>query len=99
MTRITEKDLQAVCNRINRATGMPLQPYELQLADGDSPSKYVAQIGCYHLSHAYGGVALHRMYNADGGVSDVFGGHVPKRELYGKMHAFLAGIDAVEVAE
>jgi hypothetical protein len=97
MTRITEKDLQAVCNRINRTLNMPLQPYELQLADGDKPSKYVAQIGCYHLSHAYGGVALHRMYNDGGGVSDVFGGHMPKRELYGKMHAFLAGLDAAKV--
>ena len=88
MTRITEKDLQAVCNRINRAMDMPLEPYAKV---GD---KYVAQIGCYHLSHAYGGVALHRMYNDGGGVSDIFGGHMPKRELYGKMHAFLAGLNA-----
>ena len=94
MNRITEKDLQAVCNRINRATGSPAEPY-VKDADG----KYHAQIGCYHLSHAYGGVALHRMYNDGGGVSDVFGGHMPKRELYGKMHAFIAGIDAVEVSK
>jgi len=88
MNRITDKDLQAVVNRINRMAGMPLEPYAKV---GDN---YVAQIGCYHLSHAYGGVALHRMYNEGGGVSDIFGGHMPKRELYGKMHAFLAGLDA-----
>lgn len=97
MNRITEKDLQAVCDRINRTLGMPMQAYELQLAEGENPSKYIAQIGCYHLSHAYGGVALHRMYNDDGGVEDIFGGHIPKRELYGKMHAFLAGLDAGKV--
>jgi len=91
MSRITEKDLQAVVNRINRATNSPVEPYAKV---GD---KYTAQIGCYHLSHAYGGVALHRMYNDCGGVSDVFGGHMPKRELYGKLHAFIAGLDAAEV--
>ena len=79
MTRITDKDLQAVCNRINRAIDMPLEPYTKV---GD---KYIAQIGCYHLSHAYGG------------VEDIFGGHMTKRELYGKMHAFLAGLDAGKV--
>jgi hypothetical protein len=47
------------------------------------------------LSGAYGGVALHRMYNAGGGVSDVFGsGHMSKRELYGRMHAFIRGMEA-----
>jgi hypothetical protein len=92
-TRITEKDLQAVCDRINRTCGTPLTPYEFQPAKDGAPSKYVAQIGCYHLSHAYGGVALHRMYNEGGGVSDVFGGHVTKRDLYERMHAFLRGIN------
>lgn len=83
--RITNKDLQAVCDRINRMAGMPLEPYSK--IDG----KHVANIGCYHLSGAYGGVALHRMGNDGGGVSDVFGHHMPKRDLYDRMHAFIAG--------
>ena len=88
MTRITEQDLQAAVNRINRMTGSPAEPYAKV---GD---KWVAQIGCYHLSHAYGGVALHRMHSDGGGVSDVFGGHMTKREMYGKLHAFIAGFGA-----
>jgi len=90
MTRITEKDLQAAVNRINRMTNSPAEPY-IKIGD-----KYVDQIGSYHLDHAYGGVALHRMSNEVGGVEDVFGGHMPKRELYGKLHAFIAGLDAKE---
>lgn len=88
MRRITEKDLQSAVDRINRELDMPLEPYAKV---GDN---YIVQIGCYHLSHAYGGVALYRMYNDGGGVSDVFGGHMPKRDLYCKLHAFLLGIYA-----
>lgn len=90
MQRITLTHLQAVIDRINRATGSPLQPY----VKGDD-GRHHAQPGCYHLSRAYGGYSLHRMCNEAGGVRDVFGcGHVPARDLANRMHAFLAGIDA-----
>jgi hypothetical protein len=50
-----------------------------------------ANVGNYHLSHAYGGVSLHQMSNLGGGVRDVFScGHVPKRNLCDRMFAFLA---------
>ena len=89
-TRITLADLNAVIARINRETNSPAQPYALN-ADG----RHTAQPGCYHLSRAYGGYSLHRMYNESGGVSDVFGsGHMPARELYARIHAFLAGMNA-----
>ena len=89
MNRITNKDLEAVVGRINRAMGAPAEPY--RRVDG----RTVANIGNYHISGAYGGVSLHRMVNAGGGVQDVFSsGHGTKRELYEKMHAFLAGIEA-----
>lgn len=90
MSRITDKDLQAVVNRINRESKSPAEPYAKV---GD---EHVAQIGCYHLSHAYGGVALHRMYNESGGVEDVLGGHMPKRELYECMHAWIRGYEAAQ---
>ncbi len=84
MNRITEKHLQAVVDRLNRITNSPAQPY----IDGK------AQIGCYHLSHAYGGVCLHRMYNEGGGVtSPLSTGHIPKRELAGLLYAFISGIN------
>ena len=83
--RITDKNLQAVCDRINRLMGTPMDPY----IDGK------AQIGNYHLSHAYGGVTLHCMHNESGGVLEpLMTGHVPKRELYNQMFAFIAGINA-----
>lgn len=87
MNRITDKDLQAVVDRINRVTGSPAVPY----VDGK------AQIGCYHLSHAYGRVCLHRIHNERGAVSSPLScGHIPKRELYGLMHAWLLGRDSVQ---
>lgn len=86
MNRITESQLQAVVDRLNRITGSPMAPY----ANGK------AQIGNYHISHAYGGVCLHRMHNEGGGVScPLIGGHVTKRELLGLMHAYIAGIEGV----
>ena len=85
MNRITEKQLQAVVDRLNRITGSPLVPYVGRKA----------QIGNYHLSHAYGGVCLHRMYNEGGGVtSPLSTGHIPKRELMGLLHAYINGIES-----
>ena len=84
MDRITEKHLQGLCNRLNAVTGSPDAPY----VNG------VAQIGNYHISHAYGGVCLHRMYNTSGGVSDpLYCGHCSKRELYNRIYAFIQGME------
>lgn len=89
--RITKKTLQPVVDRINRETGSPMEPWT-KSEDG----RWKANIGNYHLSSAYGGYALHRMVNEHGGVSDVFrAGHVPARELYGLMHAWLTGLASV----
>jgi len=82
--RVTEKQLQAIVDRINRITNSPAAPY----IDGK------AQIGNYHLSHAYGGVSLHRMHNESGGVSSPLSiGHVPKRELANLMWAYISGLN------
>lgn len=84
MNRITDKYLDAIVDRLNRNTGSPAAPY----IDGK------AQVGNYHISHAYGGVCLHRMHNESGGVlSPLSTGHIPKRELAGLMHAFIAGME------
>ena len=93
MDRITNRHLEALVSRINAITGMPQESYVPAPATSGSPSKYVAQIGCYHLSGAYGGYALHQMVNDGGGVRDIFGGHMPKRELYERMHAFIRGLE------
>lgn len=91
MKTITKKFLEAQVERLNRATGSPLAPY---VREGD---KHVAQIGCYHLSGAYGGYSLHRIKTDGGGISDVFKcGHVPKRELSIRISAMLSGIEAAQ---
>ena len=85
-TRITDKDLDAIAARINRITNSPAAPY----IDGK------AQVGNYHISHAYGGVCLHRMSNTSGGVSSPLSiGHVTKRELANLMYAFICGLNEV----
>lgn len=87
MNRITDKHIEAIIDRLNKITGSPESPY----VDGK------AQIGNYHLSHAYGGVCLHRMHNDGGGVSSPLStGHITKRELAGLLHAFIAGINTSE---
>ena len=46
----------------------------------------------YLLSYAYGGVSLHRRGDG-GGITDVFGsGHIPKRELHGRISSFIDGL-------
>lgn len=85
MTRITDKQLDAIADRLNKITNSPLKPY----IDGK------AQVGNYHISHAYGGVCLHRMHNEGGGVSSPLScGHVTKRELASMLYAFIAGINS-----
>ena len=91
MNRITQSNLEAVVLRINRAAHMPTQPY----ANGKP------QAGCYHLSYAYGGAALHRMSLNEGStaISDVlYCGHVPKRELFNRMLSFCYGIEETKEA-
>lgn len=90
--RVTTAHLDAIVARINTMTTSPLTPY----ASGPS-GKYVPQAGCYHLSQAYGGYALHRMSTSAGctGISDVLSrGHMPKRELAELMYAFIRGMES-----
>lgn len=95
MERITVKDLEAVCARINRTVnGSEIEPW----TRGDDGRLHQAP-NVYTLSGAYGGYSLHRNCDVDGdgeshGVHDVFGcGHVPKRELYDRMQSFLRGVE------
>jgi len=89
MQTVTKKDLKSQVDRLNREMNLPLVPY---IREGE---KFIAQIGNYHLSGAYGGYSLHKMATPGGGISDVFGcGHVPKRDLSARISAMIAGINA-----
>ena len=88
MQRITRKDLDGAVNRLNRITDNQAEPYT------GEHGKWFANIGNFHISGAYGGVALHQMVNDAGGVRDIFGqGHIPMRDLYNLIHAYLKGIE------
>lgn len=90
MTRTTVAHLQHLVDQINRTTNSPMESWTRQ---DDGSLK--ANIGNYHLSSAYGGYALHRMHNDAGGVTTpIGGGHMPKRELWDRMRAYLDGINA-----
>ena len=99
MDRVTVRDLEAVCARINRTVNGTDQR-ELWTRSDEG---LVQTPDWYHLSGAYSGYALHRACSVNGegeshGVSDVLGGHMPKRELYERMQAFLRGIEAAKDA-
>jgi hypothetical protein len=88
--RITDKDLDQLAKQLNDLTKSPQFPY----ARDPETDRNVAQVGNFHISHAYGGVCLHRMSNTSGGVScPLVSYHEPKRALYDRMHAFVDGIE------
>ena len=89
MDRVTIKDLDQACRVINTRAGTPQEPWTR-----DAEGKLTANIGNYHLDGAYGEYALHQMHNESGGVCSIFGGYLPKRKLYDKMQAFIAGMEA-----
>jgi len=85
---ITQKHLDALCERLNEATENPLATYTKS-----EEGKFTANIGNYHLSGAYGGWALYQICNEGGGVHDIFSaGHITKPKLWDLMHAYLKGI-------
>ena len=92
-TRITRAHLDAKADTLNRIRNSSVE--SSRMVDG----KYVANVGNYHISCAYGGYCLHRMVNEGGGTRDVFScGHVPARELAGLMSAYMAGLyDAARI--
>jgi hypothetical protein len=87
-TRITTAQLETLIARLNRITGSPETPWTR--VDG----RNVANIGNYHLSGAYGGVCVRRMVNTSGGATTpIVACHVPKRELFDLLHAYIRGIE------
>ena len=92
-TRITQRDLDGLINRLNRITNSPAT-YSDKQPDG----KFKANVGHYHLDQAYGGVKLARVYNEGGGITTPCSmGYETKRDAYGIIAAYIAGIEACEV--
>lgn len=97
--RITNSDLEAVCRRINRIVNQS-ENFDVWESNpdwntetGTASNAVRARIGTFYIDGAYGGVALYRIMSEGGGVTDVFNvGHVPKRELYHLMFAYIEGL-------
>ena len=56
--------------------------------------KTEGQIGSYLISSAYGGYKLERIENDKMSMSSITYGHDTKKILYGKMRAFLTGLQS-----
>ncbi|MDP3962825.1 MAG: hypothetical protein Q8Q03_03095 [bacterium] len=84
--------LELKAERINTVLKMPLVYCN---KEGGGAAPYKANVGHYHIDGAYGGFSLHQTENEHGGVRNVFGiGHIPARELFNLMAAFLEGVRA-----
>lgn len=91
-TRITQRELEAACDRLNRVTGNPEDGW-LQRPDGSLE----ARIGHFYIESAYGGWKLVQTVNVFGGVRDALGGgYTTRRVLLGLIHAMIAGAMAVQ---
>lgn len=88
MKPIKKSDLESLIEGLNKITDSPAETYSK-----DSQGKFVANVGNYHLSGAYGGWKLERIVNTSGGVQDVLScGYTTKRDLYYLIHAYLRGM-------
>jgi hypothetical protein len=96
MKRITIKNLENLVGHLNKLTDNPAEPYTIFHGTScDAPGEYKANVGAYLISRAYGRYALHQMDNDKGGERDVLSsGHVPARELFNLIHAYLRGMEA-----
>ena len=87
MERITIKHLRTLAARLNTITGSPME-----YASPGVPFR--SNIGNYHINQAYGGYCLHRVANTGGGVTcPLSGGHIPARDLYDRMLAYIRGME------
>jgi len=86
--RVTIKFLKAQAERLNRITNSPLTYFD--------DNKNI-QVGHYHISQEYGAYCLHRITN-DGVTSPLSTGHIPARELSGRMDAYMRGLQYAQQA-
>lgn len=87
--RVTIHNLRALATVLNKLTGSP-QTY----FGSDESLPHRINVGHFHIDQAYGGYCLERTVNDAGGVTcPLTQGHIPARELYEQMRAYIAGIE------
>jgi len=85
--RISEKQLDVLCDRLNTTLNRPLKPWVRE------NGKNKAQIGNIHVYSCLGVWALHGMVNDCGGVRVIVSGST-KRECFDQGHAYLRGVES-----
>ena len=84
--RVTKKMLENKVDYLNEITNSPIEYFS---DDG----KFTINIGHFCISGAYGGYELQRVCNSGGGVRTPLNtGHIPKKELYNLICAFIDGM-------
>ncbi len=93
MTNVTLKDLDNVCEHLNRLTKSPLTRFTKTPNGETGQHNMVSNPLHFYIDRAYGGNKLVRVYNEGGGVVDVSPcGYVSKRECYELAQAIIAGV-------
>ena len=84
--RVTKEMLENKVDHLNNVTDSPRKYFS---DDG----KFTVNIDHYCIGGAYGGYELHRICTNGGGVTTPLNtGHIPKKELYDRISAFIYGI-------
>lgn len=88
MTRVTEKQLDNIIERLNVATNNPTT-YGVR-----EDNSFKCNIGHYKLSAAYGGYQLQQIMNEGGGANVVSrNGYTTKRDLFCQIEMLLNGVE------
>ena len=88
--RVTKKMLENKVDHLNEITNSPRKYF----TSGGCIKYGIINIGHFCISGAYGGYELQRVYNEGGGVTTPLNtGHIPKKELYNLISAFVSGIE------
>jgi hypothetical protein len=86
--RITISMLESKVKYLNKITGNPETSYT------QTKKGIKANIGNYYLDGTCSGYTVDRICNESGAVTELFSGHMPKAELYNKLHAYISGLQA-----
>tara|TARA_R100001530_G_scaffold129494_1_gene99873 strand:+ start:418 stop:735 length:318 start_codon:yes stop_codon:yes gene_type:complete len=87
--RVSKKMLENKVDQLNKITNSPMEYFKTT-----DPTDNTINTGHFCLDNSYGGWELQRTCNSGGGVNDyLHSGHVPKRQLYDLISAFIDGIE------
>ena len=91
--RVTIKMLENQVDQLNIITSSP-RKYFTSDSFTSKKGRFTINIGHFCISGAYGGYELQRVCTNGGGVTSPLNtGHIPKKELYNLISAFVSGIE------